>query len=59
LATAANTFFNFNSSQQQFAHQQPQQNFAGANTKFANETKKQAAEVQQHELQKSTISILA
>ncbi|MFT9269935.1 MAG: flagellar hook-length control protein FliK, partial [Liquorilactobacillus nagelii] len=59
LATAANTFFNFNSSQQQFSNRQPQQNFAGANTKFANETKKQAAEVQQHELQKSTISILA
>jgi flagellar hook-length control protein FliK len=59
LATAANTFFNFNSSQQQFAHQQPQHNFVGANSRFKNETKKQAAEVQQHELRKSTISILA
>ncbi|ULQ48752.1 flagellar hook-length control protein FliK [Liquorilactobacillus nagelii] len=58
LATAANTFFNFNSSQQQFAHQQPQHNFVGTSSKFANDTKKQTAEVQQHDLRKSTISIL-
>mgnify|MGYP003361887908 CR=1 FL=1 len=59
LTTAANTFFNFNSSQQQFAHQQPQHNFVGTSSKFANDTKKQTAEVQQHDLRKSTISILA
>jgi flagellar hook-length control protein FliK len=58
LTTAANTFFNFNSSQQQFAHQQPQHNFVGTSSKFANDTKKQTAEVQQHDLRKSTISIL-
>ncbi|MFT8726248.1 flagellar hook-length control protein FliK, partial [Liquorilactobacillus nagelii] len=59
LTTAANTFFNFNSSQQQFTRQQPQHNFVGSSSKFANEAQKQTAEVQQHDLQKSTISILA
>ncbi|MFT9288309.1 flagellar hook-length control protein FliK [Liquorilactobacillus nagelii] len=59
LTTAANTFFNFNSSQQQFTRQQPQHNFVGSSSKFANEAQKQTAEVQQRDLQKSTISILA
>lgn len=59
LSTANNTFFDFNGSQQQFTGRQSRHNFSAAAAKFADAVPKQSAEVQQSDLRKSTISILA
>ncbi|KRM05954.1 hypothetical protein FC89_GL000818 [Liquorilactobacillus ghanensis DSM 18630] len=59
LSTANNTFFDFNGSQQQFNGRQSRHNFSAAAAKFADAVPKQSAEVQQSDLRKSTISILA
>ncbi|MFT8727636.1 MAG: flagellar hook-length control protein FliK [Liquorilactobacillus ghanensis] len=59
LSTANNTFFDFNGSQQQFTGRQSRHNFSAAAAKFADASPKRSAEVQQSDLRKSTISILA
>ncbi|MFT9450919.1 flagellar hook-length control protein FliK [Liquorilactobacillus ghanensis] len=59
LSMANNTFFDFNGSQQQFTGRQSRHNFSTAAAKFADASPKQSAEVQQSDLRKSTISILA